>query len=114
MRSSDLGVEKQKIFLQAFAAIADYHFVWKFETDDLPMALPKNVMVKKWLSQCDILGHNRTKAFVTHSGGLGTQEAYWFGVPMLPMPFIVDQFRVSFGGGSFSPKEQSNCIFLYS
>lgn len=95
VRSDKLGADKQKSILEAFAKMSDYHFLWKFETDTLPMKLPKNVFVKSWLPQNDILGHSRVKAFITHAGTLSTHEATWHGVPMIAIPIFVDQVRVN-------------------
>lgn len=39
-------------------------------------------------------GYNNTKLFITHAGGLSTQEAIWHGIPMLAMPVFLDQFGV--------------------
>lgn len=95
LKSIDMKDDKQNIFLKAFDKMPEYNFIWKFERENQSMSLPKNVMIKEWLSQNDILADKRIKAFMTHSGALSTHEAYWYGVPMVTIPFFVDQFRVS-------------------
>jgi glucuronosyltransferase len=94
IRSDQLDNERLSMFLEAMEQLPDYNFIWKFESDSLPGNLPKNVMIIPWLPQNDILGHPRTKGFITHSGLLGTHEAIWHGVPMVGIPFIADQHRV--------------------
>lgn len=86
---------KRKIILDAFAQLPDYHFMWKFEKNITGFDLPKNVMVRPWLPQSDILAHPKVMAFFTHSGLLSTQESIWRGVPIIGMPFVYDQHRVS-------------------
>ncbi|CAB3377024.1 Hypothetical predicted protein [Cloeon dipterum] len=66
--------------------------VWKFENDDLP-GKPKNVMINKWLSQQDVLGHTNARLFITHGGRLSAQEATYHGTPMLAIPFMLDQHK---------------------
>lgn len=39
--------------------------------------------------------HPNVKLFITHGGLLGTQESIYYGVPMLCLPLIVDQFSNS-------------------
>lgn len=95
------------MLLNAFAQMPEYNFLWKFESETLPIALPNNVMIKKWLPQNDILAHSNIKGFITHAGALSTQEASWYGVPMICIPFFVDQFRVS----QFS---QSNRLYAFN
>uniref|UniRef100_A0A182Q970 UDP-glycosyltransferases domain-containing protein n=1 Tax=Anopheles farauti TaxID=69004 RepID=A0A182Q970_9DIPT len=92
IRSDTIGEERQRMFIEAFRQMPDYHFLWKFESK-LNIPLPPNVIIRSWLPQNSILSHPRTKGFITHAGGLSTQEASWFGVPLIGMPFFVDQHR---------------------
>lgn len=95
IKSNELGAAVQIQLLKAFAQMPEYNFLWKFETDTLPMELPPNVMVRPWLPQNDLLGHPKVKLFITHAGGLSTLESSWYGVPMVGIPFLGDQHRVS-------------------
>ncbi|XP_059469651.1 UDP-glucosyltransferase 2-like [Neocloeon triangulifer] len=89
VKSSLLPKEKIDIFLKVFGEL-DIKVLWKFETD-LPQK-PKNVMIKKWLPQQDILAHENIKLFITHGGRLSVQESMYHGVPMLAVPFFADQY----------------------
>lgn len=97
VRSDQLDTDKQLALLEAFSHFPDYHILWKFESDDqLPAsAIPANVMIRAWLPQNDILAHPAVRAFFTHAGTLSTHEATWHAVPMLAMPFFVDQVRTA-------------------
>lgn len=64
-----MDIEKQKILLDAFEQLPNYHFLWKFEEPHIDLKLPKNVLIRPWLPQSDILAHPKVKAFFSHSGG---------------------------------------------
>ncbi|XP_012261904.2 UDP-glycosyltransferase UGT5-like [Athalia rosae] len=91
VQSSTLGTEKLQAIVSALGQLKE-RVVWKFETDTLPN-LPKNVMIKKWLPQSDILAHPKIRALWSHGGLLSTQEAVWRGIPVIAMPFFMDQYR---------------------
>lgn len=95
IKSDQLGAMAQIKILEALEQIPEYNFLWKFESDTLPVNPSKNVLVRPWLPQNDLLGHPKIKLFITHSGGLSTTEASWYGVPLVAIPFMVDQHRVS-------------------
>lgn len=94
VKSDALGADVQIKLLKAFEQMPQYHFLWKFETDTLPMKLPKNVLVRPWMPQNDLLGHPKILLFITHSGGLSTIEASWHGMPLVAIPFMADQHKV--------------------
>lgn len=88
VRSDLLSKETQKEILKVFSQLKET-VIWKFESEI--KNLPKNVIVRKWLSQNDLLGHPKVKLFIGHGGALSTQEAMFHGVPMLVIPFFADQ-----------------------
>lgn len=92
VRSDMMDPLKLQQFLNAFRQMPDYHFLWKFEST---VDVPANVMLSEWMPQSDILAHSKVMAFITHAGLLSTQEAIWYGVPMIGIPFIYDQHQVT-------------------
>ncbi|XP_032686701.1 UDP-glucuronosyltransferase 2A3-like [Odontomachus brunneus] len=60
--------------------------------EKLPPNLPKNVHTFRWIPQLKVLKHPNIKAFITHGGLMGTQEAVACGVPMIGIPLFADQF----------------------
>ncbi|XP_070166542.1 UDP-glucosyltransferase 2-like [Polyergus mexicanus] len=60
--------------------------------ENLPPDLPENVYISPWMSQIKILKHPKIRAFITHGGLMGTQEAVAYGVPMIGIPLFADQF----------------------
>ncbi|XP_031781625.1 UDP-glucuronosyltransferase 2B2-like [Nasonia vitripennis] len=59
----------------------------------LPSGLPPNVLTFPWIPQQAVLAHKNVRAFITHSGLMGSQEALYFGVPMIGIPLFGDQVR---------------------
>ncbi|XP_067633316.1 uncharacterized protein [Eurosta solidaginis] len=90
IQSKDLPQEKLNIFLDVFRNIKQ-RILWKFESDSLKN-LPINIMIKPWMPQTDILAHPNVRAFIAHGGIFGTQEAIYYGVPVVGIPFFFDQF----------------------
>ncbi|XP_015369013.1 PREDICTED: UDP-glucuronosyltransferase 2C1-like isoform X2 [Diuraphis noxia] len=89
VKSSKMPREIVSFLLSELAKLKQM-VLWKWEDDQLP-DLPKNVMVKKWFPQNDILGHPNCRLFITHGGILSLIEAIYHGVPMLSIPVFGDQ-----------------------
>lgn len=84
-----------------------YTVLWKWEADDFP-GKPKNVVTRKWFPQQDLLGNKRknfflsgfkfyfeahpnVKVFVCQGGSQSLEEAVIRGVPVIGIPFLIDQ-----------------------
>ncbi|XP_033219246.1 UDP-glucuronosyltransferase 2B31-like isoform X1 [Belonocnema kinseyi] len=80
-------------FYRSFSKIAPTRVLMKIvNKDKLPPGLPENVLVSSWIPQVPVLKHNKTKVFITHGGLMSTQEALYYGVPMIGIPLFTDQF----------------------
>ncbi|XP_076867461.1 UDP-glucuronosyltransferase 2A2-like [Brachyhypopomus gauderio] len=75
--ASALGQIPQKVF-------------WGY-TGKKPDTLAPNTRLYDWIPQNDLLGHPKTKAFITHGGTNGLYEAIYHGVPMVGIPLFADQ-----------------------
>ena len=66
--------------------------IWRatFDGDD---EIPANVHVLSWLPQNDLLGHENTVLFITHSGNNGQYEAVYHGVPMIAFALQPEQYH---------------------
>lgn len=90
IRAETLPEDKRNAFIDAFGSVKQKVF-WKWENETLPNK-PKNVYIRPWLPQRDILCHPNVRLFVSHGGLLGSSEAAHCGVPMLLTPMYGDQF----------------------
>ncbi|XP_039988558.1 UDP-glucuronosyltransferase 2C1-like isoform X2 [Xiphias gladius] len=64
--------------------------VWRY-MGQRPASLGNNTLLVNWLPQKDLLGHPKTRVFVTHGGTNGVQEAIYHGVPIVGLPLFFDQ-----------------------
>ncbi|XP_061701698.1 UDP-glucuronosyltransferase 2B20-like isoform X2 [Syngnathoides biaculeatus] len=85
----DLGPELSQIIASAFARLPQ-KVVWR-HIGKRPATLGNNTLLLDWLPQNDLLGHPKTKVFVTHGGTNGIYEAIYHSVPILGIPLIFDQ-----------------------
>uniref|UniRef100_F7IGM7 UDP glucuronosyltransferase family 2 member A1 complex locus n=1 Tax=Callithrix jacchus TaxID=9483 RepID=F7IGM7_CALJA len=64
--------------------------LWRYKGQK-PATLGNNTQLYDWIPQNDLLGHPKTKAFITHGGTNGIYEAIYHGVPMVGVPMFADQ-----------------------
>ncbi|XP_020282468.1 UDP-glucuronosyltransferase-like [Pseudomyrmex gracilis] len=84
--------EKLKQFYASFDKIAPVRVLMKVaKKEDLLPGLPKNVMTQSWFPQKTVLKHKNIRAFITHGGLMGTQEAIYFGIPLIGISLFGDQ-----------------------
>ncbi|XP_011054198.1 PREDICTED: UDP-glucuronosyltransferase 2B31-like [Acromyrmex echinatior] len=84
-----IGLDKVMAVLLALSKLKQ-RVIWKLDIE-VPFEIPDNLMIVKWMPQNEILSHKNVRAIWTHGGLLSTQEAIWKGVPMIVMPFCIDQ-----------------------
>ncbi|XP_043264519.1 UDP-glucosyltransferase 2-like [Colletes gigas] len=92
MRIETFPESLQKTFYKVFEKLAPVRVLMKIaKKEELVPGLPKNVMTQSWFPQVAVFKHKNTKAFLTHGGLLGVQEAIYFGIPMIGIPLFGDQ-----------------------
>ena len=78
-------------FLNAFSKL-DESVIMKFK-GPIPANVPKNVLLTSWIPQNDLLGHKKTKLFITHAGLNSFTEAVYHGIPLIAFPLGIDQYH---------------------
>ncbi|XP_011141917.2 UDP-glucuronosyltransferase 2B19 [Harpegnathos saltator] len=92
VRIETFSKELMEIFYMSFKKIAPVRVLMKVaRKEDLLPGLPDNVMTQSWFPQITVLKHKNIRAFITHGGLMGTQEAISYGVPMIGIPLFADQ-----------------------
>ncbi|KAK2837942.1 hypothetical protein Q5P01_015154 [Channa striata] len=86
---NNITTEKANMIASALAQIPQ-KVLWKY-SGEKPETLGTNTRTYDWLPQNDLLGHPKTKAFITHGGTNGIYEAIYHGVPMVGIPVFGDQ-----------------------
>ncbi|KAL7838071.1 hypothetical protein AOLI_G00264750 [Acnodon oligacanthus] len=85
----DLPKERANTIAAALGQIPQ-KVLWRY-IGEKPDTLAPNTRHYDWIPQNDLLGHPKTKAFITHGGTNGIYEAIYHGVPMVGMPLFGDQ-----------------------
>ncbi|XP_070470852.1 UDP-glucuronosyltransferase 2A2-like isoform X3 [Equus przewalskii] len=86
----NLTEEKTNMIASALAQLPQ-KVLWRY-TGKKPDTLGPNTRLYDWIPQNDLLGHPKTRAFITHCGTNGIYEAIYHGVPMVGIPIFSDQF----------------------
>ncbi|XP_008334146.1 UDP-glucuronosyltransferase 2C1-like isoform X1 [Cynoglossus semilaevis] len=81
--------ERANMIASALAQIPQ-KVLWSYKGKK-PDTLGANTGLFDWLPQNDLLGHPKTRAFITHGGANGIYEAIYHGVPMVGIPMFADQ-----------------------
>uniref|UniRef100_A0A669DIX0 UDP-glucuronosyltransferase n=1 Tax=Oreochromis niloticus TaxID=8128 RepID=A0A669DIX0_ORENI len=81
--------EKANMIASGLAQIPQ-KVLWRYRGEK-PEALSANIRIYDWIPQNDLLGHPKTRAFITHGGTNGIYEAIYHGVPMVGIPMFGDQ-----------------------
>ncbi|XP_020370222.2 LOW QUALITY PROTEIN: UDP-glucuronosyltransferase 2A2-like [Rhincodon typus] len=85
----NLAAEKAKVIAEALGEIPQ-KVLWSYAGEQ-PKTLASNTKLYKWLPQNDLLGHPKTRVFITHGGTNSIYEAIYHGVPMIGIPLFADQ-----------------------
>ncbi|XP_060872471.1 UDP-glycosyltransferase UGT5-like [Metopolophium dirhodum] len=93
LKPTQLPKNEFDIFIRQLSKIKQ-KVLFKWESDT-KIDFPPNIIVRKWFPQADILGHPNCVLFITHGGIQSTEEAIYFGVPMLAISVFGDQLHNS-------------------
>lgn len=85
----NLTEERANVIAAGLAQIPQ-KVLWRFEGKK-PETLGSNTRLYKWIPQNDLLGHPKTRAFITHGGTNGIYEAIYHGIPVVGIPLFGDQ-----------------------
>ncbi|GAB0088541.1 hypothetical protein DMENIID0001_029950 [Sergentomyia squamirostris] len=91
VKSWMLGDETIQKFIEIFRQLPQYTILWKFDNETISN-IPKNLIIRRWVPQNDVLAHPNTKLFISHCGLLSSLEATWHGVPIFAAPIWLDQY----------------------
>ncbi|XP_050423741.1 UDP-glycosyltransferase UGT4-like [Adelges cooleyi] len=87
---SDLPKVKLDAIITVLAKLKQ-KIIIKWSPDE-NIKLPSNIITEAWIPQQDILAHSNLKLFITHGGLHSLEEATYYAVPVVGVPFFADQY----------------------
>ncbi|XP_022098652.1 UDP-glucuronosyltransferase 2C1-like isoform X1 [Acanthaster planci] len=87
---SDELTDQQAESIASSLALLSQKVAWSY-SGKLPKTLGNNTKVVKWLPQNDLLGHPKTRAFISHGGLNSIHQCIYHAVPMVGIPVFGDQ-----------------------
>ncbi|KAH8357059.1 hypothetical protein KR200_009485 [Drosophila serrata] len=89
LKLSSLSESRRDGIVRALGRL-EQQVILKWENETLPNK-PRNLHIRKWLPQRDIMAHPNVRVFISHGGLMGTTEAVACGVPIVGVPIYGDQ-----------------------
>ncbi|XP_068918277.1 UDP-glucosyltransferase 2-like isoform X1 [Tenebrio molitor] len=89
VKSASISQKLKDTILETFSDLP-YNVLWKFENDQISDK-PDNVKIVEWAPQTAIMAHKNIKAFITQCGLQSIEEAIYYNVPIVGLPFYGDQ-----------------------
>ena len=90
INSQGMPLNKKQEIVEAFKRLPQT-ILWKWQNDSLT-ATAKNVHIRSWLPQIDILCHPNIKVFMSHGGLMGMSEGVYCQTPTIVTPIYGDQY----------------------
>ncbi len=81
-----LPLKVTKMFLEAFRTMSSYRVIWQYRVNITHLRPSENVRTQTYLPINDLLGHKKTKLYITCGALHSQQEALFHGVPILSVP----------------------------
>lgn len=88
---TSVPIEVVNDFFNAFARLPQ-KVIFQLRIIPSGITLPPNVYTLPWLPQNDLLGHEKTRAFMYQGGNNGFYEALYHAVPIVVVPIHGDQY----------------------
>jgi len=72
--------------------LSQYRIIWQYKNENATgPKLSQHIKPMTWLPQPALLGHPKTRLFVTHAGVKSMMESICFRTPTVTLPFFADQ-----------------------
>lgn len=86
-----MHIKAEDVFVSRDVVLAFTIPLIVYKTGNLLSSKPSNVKAVNWMPQNDILGHAKTRLFLSHVGHNSMYEAAYHGVPVIGFPMWSDQ-----------------------
>ncbi|CAH0389259.1 unnamed protein product [Bemisia tabaci] len=92
MRSKSLPLDIRENLLRVFSDLPrGYRVLWKWEIPGKIPGQSDNILAQTWIPQQSVLAHPKVKVYVMQGGFQSFQEAVHYGVPIVGIPWFIDQ-----------------------